>query len=169
MTVILLGLLTGIDNFIVSLGLGTAQLSRRKVAALIAAIALAEAAMPLVGFAIASLISIETVEAAGPALLLLAGALAAWRAYAGIPKISSWFLLTIPPIMSLDNLALGAGMGTLTGFNLGAAAVAGLIAASVSTLGISVGRLFNVRSPATAQSILAACLVSMGMFELVGG
>ena len=178
MNMLLLGLMTGfvtgLDNFIVSAGLGTTRLARRQIAALVAAFAVAEAVMPLVGFALARFVAPELFEGLGPVLLIVAGCVAGAGALRGVPRLSPWVLFTLPVLMSLDNLAVGAGLGALGGYTLGAALVAGAVAAIISTAGLLFGglvsgRILRIGSPGVAQAIVAVCLIAVGVVELAGG
>ena len=169
---LLLGLLTGIDNFFVSAGIGTTRLTRRQIIALVVAFAAAETLMPLAGFSLVKLVTPELLDGLGPTLLILAGFLVILRLILGAPKISTWFLFTVPVIMALDNLAAGAGLGAIGDYTIGAAMIAGLTAATLSLAGFVLGlglvrSLPVIRSPAVAQAVIAICLVSVGVFELV--
>ena len=169
MNALLLGFMTGLDNFVVSAGIGTARLKRNQLAVLVALFALAEASMPILGFYVASVVAPSFFEGFGPALLIIAGMIAAYRVYAGMPKISPWFLFSIPLLMSLDNLAAGAGLAASGGSTFVVAAGAGLMAAFLTLAGLGFGRLLPFKSAALTQSFLAVALVSVGVFELVAG
>ena len=169
MNLLLLGLMTGIDNFIVRAGLGAARLGRKQIITLVGLFALAEACMPMLGFYLSSVVAPGLFEGLGPILVILAGLIAAYRVYAGLPKLSPWFLFSVPLIMSFDNLAAGAGIGAISGGSFALAAGAGLTAAILTIAGLALGRVLPLKSPALAQSFLALALVSVGMFELVAG
>lgn len=163
MSILLLGLLTGLDNFIVSAGFGTLQTRPWHRAGWLMAVVAAETLMPLAGFHLAGAASIEWL---GAGLLVLTGILVAWGALQGQ---AHWpYAMVLAPVaLSFDNLAAGAGLA-LTGFELSSAAAAGGIAAATGLAGLLAGRLATVRMAIPGQAILACCLLTVGLTELVG-
>jgi putative Mn2+ efflux pump MntP len=175
MNIILLGLLTGIDNFIVSAGFGTLRLGRTQQLLVVAAFAICEAFMPLLGYHLAAAATVGPIEWLGPVLLIAAGALIASRVYRGTmpeagPGSRPLHLLFLAPVMlSLDNLAAGAALNAFGGFNYAAALNAGVIAAMLSIMGLWIGSRALQRPAFRSQLALACCLIAVGAFGLARG
>ncbi len=170
MNAIFLGVLTGIDNFAVSAGFGAQGLSPGRRLSLIAGFAGFEVLMPLVGFALLTAAGAERVEVLGPMFVILAGALVAWTVWRGVEGLarSGWLLALAPLALSLDNLALGAGMSA-GGFGVGIVLTSGLVAAALTVAGLALGSVAVRRLRFNPQVGLAGCLVLVGTLELAGG
>jgi putative Mn2+ efflux pump MntP len=169
MTVLFLGLLTGIDNFVLGAGMGAMRLARGHLVALVLACGLAEALMPLAGFALAGTVAPGLAEGLGPVLLVIAGLLVAGRVALGLPRLSGWLLAALPVVLALDNLAAGAGMGALGGFAPLSALASGAVAAGLGLAGIALGRRVPVGAPAMVQAAFACGLIALGVADMVGG
>ena len=174
MSIIVLGILTGIDNFAVSAGFGTLHLGKLQRVLLVAAFAVCEAFMPVLGFYAIGAAALAPIEWLGPVLLIAAGALVAWQVYHGaMPESGRWtgspYLLVLAPILlSLDNLAAGAALRALGGFDTASAVTAGGVAAMVSIAGLWLGSQASRRFAFRPQIALAVCLIAAGAFELAG-
>lgn len=172
MNALLIGIVTGLDNFAVSTGFGSLGQTRKALALLVVAFAGFEALMPLVGYALASGLPMDLLELAGPLLLIGAGLIVAWRVWRGAPQMAGPLaLIGVPLLMSLDNLAAGVAMRGLSGFDLRAVLLAGGIAAGISLAGLWLGgrvrHLLHPSLPAIPQFLLAAALIGVGGMELL--
>lgn len=174
MNIILLGILIGIDNFAISAGFGTLKLVRMQRVLLVAAFAVCETFMPLLGFYVISAAVVGPIEWLGPVLLIAAGSLVALCVYQSTMQgadhsSGSLYLLVLAPIvLSLDNLAAGAALRALGGFDYASAVTAGAIAAIAGMAGLWVGSQASQRFAFSPQIALACCLIAVGAFELAG-
>jgi putative Mn2+ efflux pump MntP len=144
--VLILGFVLSLDNFRVSIALGTVPFGLRRAVQVALVFGLWDAIMPLVGLLIGRKIG----EAVGDvAELVGAAALGGYGLYLVISALRNtepeeldhpWALFGIPFTLSLDNLFAGASLGLL-GLAPGlTAAVFGVMTAVMSLVGLQLGR-----------------------------
>jgi len=154
--VFVLGFVLSLDNFRVSIALGTVPFGLRRAVQVALTFGLWDTIMPLVGL----LIGREIGEAVGNvAEWVGAGALGAYGLYLVITALRNpepdeldhpWALFGIPFTLSLDNLFAGASLGLLGLSPWLSASVFGAITAVMSLIGLQLGRaaarLVGIRS-----------------------
>ena len=139
---LVLGFVLSLDNFRISIALGTVPFGLKRAAQVALTFGLWDAIMPLVGLLIGNRIG----EAVGNvADLVGAAALGAYGLYLVISALRNpepeeldhpWALFGIPLTLSLDNLFAGASLGILGLSPLFSAAVFGVITAVMSLVGL---------------------------------
>lgn len=141
-----LGFVLGLDNFRVSIALGTVPFGLKRAMQVALTFGLWDAVMPLVGL----LIGREIGEAVGGvADVVGAVALGGYGLYLVISSLRNpepdeldhpWALFGIPLTLSLDNLVAGASLGILGLSPWFSAPVFGLVTAVMSLIGLQLGR-----------------------------
>ena len=144
--VLILGFVLSLDNFRVSIALGTVPFGLRRAVQVALVFGLWDAIMPLVGLLIGRKIG----EAVGDvAELVGAAALGGYGLYLVISALRNpepeeldhpWALFGIPFTLSLDNLFAGASLGLLGLAPWLTAAVFGAMTAVMSLVGLQLGR-----------------------------
>ncbi|WP_317447304.1 manganese efflux pump MntP family protein [Streptomyces collinus] len=145
--ILVLGFVLSLDNFRVSIALGTVPFGLKRAVQVALTFGLWDAIMPLVGL----LIGHQIGEAVGAvADLVGAAALGGYGLYLLISALRNpepdeldhpWALFGIPLTLSLDNLFAGASLGVLGLSPWFSAAVFGLITAVMSLVGLQCGRI----------------------------
>ncbi|MFE7210338.1 manganese efflux pump MntP family protein [Streptomyces sp. NPDC001698] len=141
-----LGFVLSLDNFRVSIALGTVPFGLKRAMQVALTFGLWDAVMPLVGL----LIGREIGEAVGSvADVVGAVALGGYGLYLVISSLRNpepdeldhpWALFGIPLTLSLDNLVAGASLGILGLSPWFSAPVFGLVTAVMSLIGLQLGR-----------------------------
>ncbi|MFB7109065.1 manganese efflux pump MntP family protein [Streptomyces sp. NPDC056291] len=141
-----LGFVLSLDNFRVSIALGTVPFGLKRAMQVALTFGLWDAVMPLVGL----LIGREIGEAVGGvADVVGAVALGGYGLYLVISSLRNpepdeldhpWALFGIPLTLSLDNLVAGASLGILGHSPWFSAPVFGLVTAVMSLIGLQLGR-----------------------------
>jgi manganese efflux pump family protein len=147
---IALGLAAGLDNFRVGVGLGLLQLPRRQLAPLVTAFVTFELTTPLLGVALGRALAGMLDTAGRYVAPILLGAWGVtlllavrWPGGATERASTSWFLLGVPGLLSLDNLLAGFGSGMLEAPILLSVLVIGLTSTAIGLLGLWVGILVS--------------------------
>ena len=185
-TLLLLGLLAGLDNLQVGAGLGLAGMRPARRLALAAAFLLCETGTPLAGLAFGRLvqrIAGPLAEGIGSAVLALCGAVIVAAALSGREDEAAarnrqrsvdgpLVLVALPLSLSCDNLFVGLGLGSL-GFPVAVSAlVIGGISGGLGCAGLFAGARLRRFVPARAEllSLLSgAYLVALALFRLWKG
>jgi putative Mn2+ efflux pump MntP len=168
---LVLGFVLSLDNFRISIALGTVPFGLKRAAQVALTFGLWDAIMPLVGLLIGNRIG----EAVGTvADLVGAAALGAYGLYLVISALRNpepeeldhpWALFGIPLTLSLDNLFAGASLGILGLSPLFSAAVFGVITAVMSLVGLQLGRaaagLIRIRPDLLAGVTLVMAAVAL--------
>lgn len=154
--ILVLGFVLSLDNFRVSIALGTVPFGLKRALQVALAFGLWDAVMPLVGLLIGRQIG-EFIG--GVADLVGAAALGGYGLYLVVSSLRNpepeeldqpWALFGIPLTLSLDNLFAGASLGIVGLSPWFSAAVFGLMTAMMSLVGLRLGRaaarLIRVRS-----------------------
>ncbi|MEU6321802.1 manganese efflux pump [Streptomyces sp. NPDC047009] len=145
--ILLLGFVLSLDNFRVSIALGTVPFGLRRAVQVALTFGLWDAIMPLVGLFIGRQIG-EAVG--GIADLMGAAVLGGYGLYLVISALRNpepdeldhpWALFGIPLTLSLDNLLAGASLGMLGLSPWFSAAVFGVMTAVMSLVGLQLGRV----------------------------
>jgi putative Mn2+ efflux pump MntP len=169
--VLVLGFVLSLDNFRVSIALGTVPFSMKRAVQVALTFGLWDAIMPLVGLLIGNQIGAAVGDVAD---LVGAAALGAYGLYLVISALRNpepdeldhpWALFGIPLTLSLDNLLAGASLGILGLSPWLAAGVFGLITAVMSLVGLQLGRaaagVIRVRSDLLAGVTLIMAAVAL--------
>jgi putative Mn2+ efflux pump MntP len=144
--VFVLGFVLSLDNFRVSIALGTVPFGLKRAVQVALTFGLWDGIMPLIGL----MIGREIGEAVGDvAEIVGAVALGAYGIYLVVSALRNpepdeldhpWALFGIPLTLSLDNLFAGASLGMLGFSPWFSAAVFGVVTAVMSLVGLRVGR-----------------------------
>ncbi|MFJ8605423.1 manganese efflux pump MntP family protein [Streptomyces shenzhenensis] len=153
---LVLGFVLSLDNFRVSIALGTVPFGLRRAVQVALTFGLWDAIMPLVGLLIGRRIG-ESLG--GVADVVGAAALGGYGLYLVVSALRNpepdeldhpWALFGIPLTLSLDNLFAGASLGIIGLSPWFSAAVFGVITAVMSLVGLRLGRvaarLIRIRS-----------------------
>ena len=144
--VLILGFVLSLDNFRVSIALGTVPFGLRRAVQVALVFWLWDAIMPLVGLLIGRKIGEAVCDVAE---LVGAAALGGYGLYLVISALRNpepeeldhpWALFGIPFTLSLDNLFAGASLGLLGLAPWLTAAVFGVMTAVMSLVGLQLGR-----------------------------
>ncbi|GAB3167792.1 manganese efflux pump MntP family protein [Streptomyces incanus] len=144
--ILVLGFVLSLDNFRVSIALGTVPFGLKRAVQVALTFGLWDAIMPLIGLLIGRQIG-EFVG--GVADLVGAAALGGYGLYLVISALRNpepdeldqpWALFGIPLTLSLDNLVAGASLGVLGLSPWFSAAVFGVMTAVMSLIGLRLGR-----------------------------
>ncbi|MFD0208810.1 manganese efflux pump MntP family protein [Streptomyces hirsutus] len=168
---LVLGFVLSLDNFRVSIALGTVPFGLKRAVQVALTFGLWDAIMPLVGLLIGRRIG-EAVG--GVAELVGAAALGGYGLYLVISALRNpepdeldhpWALFGIPLTLSLDNLVAGASLGILGLSPWFSAAVFGVMTAMMSLIGLRLGRvaarLIRIRSDLLSGVTLIVAAVAL--------
>ncbi|MEV0690340.1 manganese efflux pump [Streptomyces sp. NPDC050388] len=169
--ILVLGFVLSLDNFRVSIALGTVPFGLKRAVQVALTFGLWDAIMPLVGLLVGRRIG-EAVG--GVADLMGAAALGGYGLYLVISALRNpepeeldqpWALFGIPLTLSLDNLFAGASLGLLGLSPWFSAAVFGAITAVMSLVGLRLGRaaarLIRIRSDLLSGITLIIAAVAL--------
>ena len=169
--VLVLGFVLSLDNFRVSIALGTVPFGLKRAMQVALVFGLWDAIMPLIGLLIGHKIGDEVGDVAE---LVGAVALGAYGLYLVISALRNpepeeldhpWALFGIPFTLSLDNLFAGASLGLLGLAPWFSAAIFGAMTAVLSLVGLQVGRaaahLVRIRSDLLAGVTLIIAAVAL--------
>lgn len=169
--VLLLGFVLSLDNFRVSIALGTVPFGLNRAVQVALTFGLLDAVMPLVG----SLVGHQVGQSVGDvADLVAAAALGGYGLYLVISSLRNpepdeldhpLALFGIPLTLSLDNLFAGASLG-IVGFSPWlSATIFGLVTAVMSLIGLQLGRaaarLIRIRSDLLSGVTLMIAAVAL--------
>ncbi|MFL6143216.1 MAG: manganese efflux pump MntP family protein [Labedaea sp.] len=162
---LVLGFVLSLDNFRVSIALGTVPFGLKRAVQVALVFGLWDAIMPLVGL----LIGREIGESVGNvAELVGAAALGGYGLYLVITALRNpepdqmdhpWALFGIPLTLSLDNLFAGASLGILGLSPWFSAAAFGLVTAAMSLAGLLLGRTAAHLIPIRADLLSGVTLI----------
>jgi manganese efflux pump family protein len=169
--VLVLGFVLSLDNFRVSIALGTVPFGVKRAVQVALTFGLWDAIMPLIGL----LIGRQIGEAVGDvAELVGAAALGGYGLFLVISALRKpepeeldhpWALFGIPFSLSLDNLFAGASLGLLGLSPWFSATIFGIMTAALSLVGLLVGRfaarLIRIRSDLLSGVTLIAAAVAL--------
>jgi putative Mn2+ efflux pump MntP len=169
--VLVLGFVLSLDNFRVSVALGTVPFSMKRAVQVALTFGLWDAIMPLLGLLIGNQIG----EAVGDvADLVGAAALGSYGLYLVVSSLRNpepdeldhpWALFGIPLTLSLDNLFAGASLGILGLSPWFSAGVFGVVTAVMSLVGLQLGRaaagLIRIRPDLLAGVTLIMAAVAL--------
>ncbi|MFG2357312.1 manganese efflux pump MntP family protein [Streptomyces sp. NPDC048521] len=154
--ILVLGFVLSLDNFRVSIALGTVPFGLKRAVQVALAFGLWDAIMPLVGLLIGHQIGESVGDVAD---VVGAAALGGYGLYLVVSSLRKpepdeldhpWALFGIPLTLSLDNLFAGASLGVLGLSPWFSAAVFGAMTAVLSLVGLQLGRaaahLIRIRS-----------------------
>jgi putative Mn2+ efflux pump MntP len=176
-TVLLLGLLAGLDNLQVGAGLGLVRMPWERRFALAGSFLLCETAMPLAGFGLGSLVQRLAgpwSEGIGTLVLALCGVLitvTALREERGDEKkaerlASGWLLLIVLPVtLSFDNLVVGLGLGSLGFPVVVSSLLIGGISGGLGCVGLFAGARVRRWFPEWSELLSGAYLVALALFR----
>ena len=164
--VLVLGLVLSLDNFRVSVALGTVPISLRRAVQVALTFGLWDMVMPLVGLVLGRQLGSaigEYAELVGPLVLggygiyLLVGAL---RNPEPDEVDHPWALFGIPLTLSLDNLVAGASLGLLGLSPWLSSLCFGLITAVMSLVGLRLGRFVARLVPTRSDLVSGVALIA---------
>jgi manganese efflux pump family protein len=169
--VLIIGFVLSLDNFRVSIALGTVPFGLKRALQVAVIFGLWDGIMPLIGL----LIGHQIGDAVGDvADLVGAAALGGYGLYLLISALRNpepdeldhpWALFGIPLALSLDNLFAGASLGVLGLSPWFSAAVFGVMTAALSLVGLQLGRaaagLIRIRSDLLSGVTLIIAAVAL--------
>jgi len=169
--VLVIGFVLSLDNFRVSIALGTVPFGLKRALQVALIFGLWDGIMPLIGL----LVGRQIGEAVGDvADLVGAAALGGYGLYLLISALRNpepdeldhpWALFGIPLALSLDNLFAGASLGVLGLSPWFSAAVFGVMTAVLSLVGLQLGqaaaRLIRIRSDLLSGVTLIVAAVAL--------
>jgi putative Mn2+ efflux pump MntP len=168
MSLILLGLLAGIDNLQVAAALNVTRLAARRRMLFAAAFALSEALAPVLGLVLAHQLPTRSgilVDGIGPYVVVACGAAIALLALFGNDgeaerfANSRWTLFGLPLSLSVDNVFIGISAATL-GYPPALAAIAiGAISALLCLTGIVFGARIRLLIPKRPELVSGGALI----------
>jgi len=173
---VLLGFSASLSNFGGAVGLGVLPLRPRHRVEIVVSFLSMEVLMPLVGLLVggglAGSVGSRANEVAGAVLVLLAGyTFVETRRETRdleIPvKRRTMILLAVA--LSVDNLAVGMGLGLLRAPVVLAAAFMGLCSLVLTVVGLELGRRLGKRAGDRAELLSALVLFAAGIFVIVHG
>ncbi len=172
---LLAGALTSSDNLHCGAALGLLPLSSRRRAAFALAFGVAELGMMLIGWAAGTWSRAGWGAGAGNLVAAVALALAgtlvliSWARRADVARLAghSAALVLLPLALSFDNLAAGAGLGSLGGSGLSASLGAGLLSASLAAIALFAGGALGRRLPRLAAPLAGALMLALAVQRLV--
>ena len=169
--VLVLAFVLSLDNFRVSIALGTVPFGLKRAMQVALTFGLWDAIMPLIGLLVGRKIGDEVGDVAE---LVGAVALGAYGLYLVISALRNpepeeldhpWALFGIPFTLSLDNLFAGASLGLLGLAPWFSAAIFGAMTAVLSLVGLQLGRaaahLVRIRSDLLAGVTLLIAAVAL--------
>ena len=176
MTLILLGLLAGLDNVQVAAALSVAGLAPRRRALFAVMFALTESLAPILGVLLADQVRVRlglSLDGIGPYVVVACGAAIVLLALFGddgdAARLagSRWTVFGLPLTLSIDNVFIGVSAAAAGYPPLLAAAVIGVISACLCVAGIVFGarlhRLIPKRPELVSGGALLAVAASMWM------
>lgn len=173
-TIILFGILVGLDNLQVSAGIGMNSGRRPGTWILIAAFAFFEAVMPLIGLMMGEALAMrfgEHTEYLGPSLLAACGLFVAYQALrnqdTGKLFTSRASRLALPLLLSLDNLAAGAAFGVMGYPVLMTAVIIGGLSACLCLAGVFLGAQVRERFPKRAALASGIWMLGVAFVALI--
>lgn len=173
--IVLLGLLTGLDNLQVTPALGLMTMTARRRLAWALMFGLAEALMPLLGLGFGFLLhrSFSTwADKFGPIMLMLCGATIVIMAFRenDLDAIvsSKWTIIGLPLSLSLDNLLAGLGVGTGGAPILVSALIIGGLSTAMGLIGLYAGHVIRRWLPGTPEFFSGGYLLLLGLCGFFG-
>jgi manganese efflux pump family protein len=172
-TIIIFGILAGLDNLEVMPALGLAGLPRSRRWMMAAGFGLFEAVMPLIGLALGSLAqkALPIADKTGPLTLIACAGLMLYMALRekDLSRLmsSGWMIVGLPLSLSLDNMVAGIGLGAVGYPILLSAILIGLISGIMALAGLFFGKLISAWIPDKAEFICAAYLIVLGLVKLI--
>lgn len=173
-TILLFGLLAGVDNLQVAAAVGMSRTSSSRKWALVGAFAIFEALMPLVGAVVGRALAARyaaTATFAGPLLLAGCGIVVLVSTFKKNPTKNIFdrpgALLALPLALSFDNLLAGAGFAAM-GYPVGLTAWAiGGLSGLMCFAGMLLGDRIGLRWPARANAASGVTLVVVACLTLL--
>ncbi|MGW2354421.1 manganese efflux pump MntP [Actinacidiphila glaucinigra] len=172
--ILVLGFVLSLDNFRVSIALGTVPFGLRRAVQVALTFGLWDAVMPLVGLLIGRRLGESVGDVAD---LVGAAALGGYGLYLVVSALRNrepeeldhpWALFGIPLTLSLDNLFAGASLGLLGLSPWFSAAVFGIVTAAMSLVGLQLGRatarLIRIRSDLLSGVTLIIAAVALPLW-----
>ncbi|MEU1542451.1 manganese efflux pump [Actinacidiphila glaucinigra] len=172
--ILVLGFVLSLDNFRVSIALGTVPFGLRRAVQVALTFGLWDAVMPLVGLLIGRRLGESVGDVAD---LVGAAALGGYGLYLVVSALRNpepeeldhpWALFGIPLTLSLDNLFAGASLGLLGLSPWFSAAVFGIVTAVMSLVGLQLGRatarLIRIRSDLLSGVTLIIAAVALPLW-----
>ena len=165
LSLLLLGILAGIDNLQVAAAVSLAPLTHARRMLLAAAFIVCEIASPILGVFIAHLARSpfrDAFDRAAPLIVLGCGVAVLWQAFTDddLPLINSrWTLLSLPLSLSIDHVLIGVSAGTLGHPPLVAALTIGVTSALLCTFGVVCGARIRSLVPRHGDVLSGVALI----------
>lgn len=171
MTVLILGILVGLDNLQVASAIGLLGLQPKRKWLLVAGFVFFETTMPLVGLLIGHKLnhSFESIaEWLGPGIMMALGLYILVREWMEKEPQDlanrKGMLLLLPLFMSLDNLLAGLGLGTSGYPVISTSITVGICAGSMCILGLFIGEKLRQLIPGNLEVVSGLYLIGVAVF-----
>lgn len=173
-TIIIFGLLSGLDNLQVAPALGALRMRRSRRWMMAATFGLCETAMPLMGAGLGRLFQQKFALIGGwigPMVLVICGGLIIYlareeREFSTVVD-SRWLVFGLPLSMSIDNLLAGVGLGA-TGYPIWFTALTiGGISAAMCLFGLFLGGSIRKWIPENIEILSGAYLMIIAVVRLI--
>ncbi len=174
LTILILGILVGLDNLQLASAFGLMGLKKNRRWWVASIFALFEVSMPLVGLLIGSHLNQtfkEVAEWVGPGVMLSLGLYIVIRELMEKEQQNivnlPWVWLTLPFLMSLDNLLAGLALGTAGYPVVSTSITVGICAGGMCYLGLIIGERLRRLVPKNLELISGAYLIGMAVFMII--
>ena len=172
-TIIILGVLVGLDNLQLASAIGLAGLDPKRRLLLVVAFVFFEVSMPLLGMLIGHRLNSDfefVAEILGPVILIALGLYILIKEFfekedeekkSVINK--GWLLLILPLVMSFDNLIAGIGLGTSGYPVISTSIVVGICAGSMCLIGLFIGEKLRKLIPANLEMLSGFYFIGLAL------
>jgi putative Mn2+ efflux pump MntP len=173
-TVLILGILVGLDNLQIASAIGLMGLKPSRRVFLISAFVFFEVSMPLVGLLVGNQLNMQfqtVAEWLGPSIMISLGVFIIVREIMNKEHhdfiSNKWMLILLPFFMSLDNLLAGIGLGTSGYPIISTSIVVGICAGTMCLLGLLIGDKLRKLIPNKIELISGLYLILLAVFLIV--
>jgi manganese efflux pump family protein len=174
MTVLIFGILVGLDNLQIASAFGLMGINARRKWLMIFSFAFFEMVMPLVGLLIGNKLNQtfqNLTEWIGPGIMILLGLYILIREWREKEKTEivhhKWLMVFLPLMMSFDNLMAGVGLGASGYPVFSTAVIVGICAGTLCFVGLFIGDTVRKWIPAKVEIISGLYLIAMAVFLIV--
>jgi putative Mn2+ efflux pump MntP len=173
-TVLILGLLGGVDSLQVASAVGLAGLKKERRWRMAASLTFFDVSMTMIGLLVGNKINAsfeDTAQWLAPAFIMLLGLYILIRELIEKEKQdyvnTGWILFLLPFLMSIDNLFTGLGLGT-AGYPLfPTAVIIGACSGSMCLLGLVIGKKLRGIIPGKIEIISGLYLIGLAIFLII--
>lgn len=173
-TVLLLGILGGLDNLQIGSAIGLMGIERKRRWVLVAPFIFFDVGMTLVGLLIGNKLnsSLENIaEWLGPGIMMAMGIYTLVRELMEKEKPdfvnNKWFLLILPLSLSFDNLFAGLGLGTAGYPVVSSFIIVAICSGGMCLLGLIIGAKLRSMIPPRLEILSSIYLIGLAIFLVI--